>query len=416
MTSRPTSFLSCCLLVLGCSIVVIADAATALGAPLRIRNTETPADGLQTLNLQELWRLGGDDDDGILFGQVTRVRADDQGNVYLLDSQLQEATVISPSGELLRTIFGEGDGPGELRWGCDVLVLPGERVGAVRRFPASLVSVNHDGDPAAGSFASTTPGHAFAAGAFGGGNLVLAGNRSVQGEQPGTQTVHSFLASYSADGQAQVEYHHTQRWVDYQHNFVFNEKQAINDFLYAFDVGPDGRVFVLPDRDRYEISVFRPDGQLDRIIERDFTPRPRTARERARMEALAERRFRTFPFDLSLEFSETESVIAWYHRGLQVATDGSLWVRHCRSAENLPAGVLVRFDVFDAQGSFVRQVDVAAPGDPMLDGVFLVGTDRLIVVHGFVDSMRSIVGGGQGPLTEDGYEVPAVEVVCYRIR
>ena len=382
---------------------------------LHIDNPAEPLDGVQSLLLTEVWRAGGPDDEALVFGLPTRVRADGQGRVYVLDAQLQQTTVFAPDGEVLGTLFGEGDGPGELRWGCDLILLPGGRVGAVRRHPASLVVVDGDGDPAAGGFGSTTPGDAFAAGEMRGGNLVLAGGYSVEGDQPGAHTDHSLLASYTPDGERRCVYHETERRVDYQHNYVFDEKTALNDFLYSFAVGPDGRVFVLTDRDRYAISVFAPDGRLERVIERAFTPRKRTAREMARIEALTERRFRTFPFDISYVYCENESVVAWYHRGLQVADDGSLWVRHARSAENLPAGVLVRFDVFDAAGHFRRQVDVVAPGDALRDGVFLSGPDHIVVVHGFVDAMRSMVGGGHGPLTEDGHEPGPLEIVCYRI-
>jgi len=382
---------------------------------LHIENPARPPEGVERLELEELWRAGGNDDDESVFGHIVRVRADEAGNIHVLDAQLQQVSVFSPDGDLLHVMFGEGDGPGEIRWGCDAILLPDGAVAAVRRYPAGLVVVDGEGDPTGGGFSNTTPGNSFASGDMGGGNLVLGGGCQVEGESAGTHTDHTLLASYTPEGERGAVYVETSRGVDYQNDYVFDEKAAICDFLYSFAVGPDGRVYVLGDRDRYAISVFGPDGTPDRVIDRAFEPRRRTDQEMARIEAITERRFRTFPFDISYVYCRDESVVAWYHRGVQVADDGSLWIRHARSGENLPDGVLVRLDVFDADGHFRRQVDVAAPGDPLYDGVFLAGPDRIVVVHGFVDSMRSMVGGGRGPLEDEGEAPGPLEVVCYRI-
>ena len=51
---------------------------------------------------------------------------DDDGNIYLLDSQLSEVKVFSPDGEPLKTLSREGDGPGEFRALSSVHVLPGD--------------------------------------------------------------------------------------------------------------------------------------------------------------------------------------------------------------------------------------------------------------------------------------------------
>ena len=64
-------------------------------------------------------------------------------------------------------------------------------------------------------------------------------------------------------------------------------------------------------------------------------------------------------------------------------------------------------------GHFARQVQVRCPGDGRKDGIFFVGEDRLLVVHGLVDALGSQFGGGAGE--DDGEETQPIEVVCYRI-
>jgi hypothetical protein len=134
------------------------------------------------------------------------------------------------------------------------------------------------------------------------------------------------------------------------------------------------------------------------------------------MRALTERRFRTFPYEISYVFAEHEAVIPWYLRGLQVGGDGRLWVRHTGNDELAHRhGALVVFDVFSPEGEFVEQVAVPAPGNAARDGVFLVGADRLVVVHGFVDAMLTMVGGGAGGMQDEGAEADPIEIVCFRI-
>ena len=72
-----------------------------------VKSAERPT----TLKLEEEWRIGGEDDEEI-FGVITDIITDDDGNVYMLDAQLNEIKVYSEDGEYLRTIGREGEGTG----------------------------------------------------------------------------------------------------------------------------------------------------------------------------------------------------------------------------------------------------------------------------------------------------------------
>jgi len=382
---------------------------------LHVRNGASPDHGLRTLRLEELWRAGGAADDETIFGLITRVRADEQGLVYLLDSQLQQVSVYDPSGELIHTLFGEGEGPGEIQRAGDLVCWPSGAWSALRRFPGGLVTVSPDGTPRSNDFGTAVAGGSFESIQAGGGNLVLGGVERPSDVREFTSTQIFYLASFSAGGEELVRYHQTEWSADYSNDFVFRESKALNDFLYCFAVGEDGRVYVPVSRNEYQISVFQRDGSLERVIEREFQPRQRTAAETQRMQAMAERRFRTFPWDLTYDLEAVEATFAWYHRAFQLTADGELWVRHSRSASVAPAGSWLTLDVFDTTGHFREQVAVPGQCNALFDSAFRVGSNLLVVVRGYVDAVRTMVGGGQGALADLGDEPEPIEVICYRI-
>jgi hypothetical protein len=385
---------------------------------LHIQNTATPADGKQTLVLEEMWRAGGDDDSDEFFGLVTRVMSDGDGRIYLLDPQLKQVHVYSPDGDVLAPLFREGEGPGEVEYVRDACLMPDGSVAAFQLSRRSLVKVHPDGTPAGNVIlANTGAGFMMPTSAVAGGEqLVLTIEEANQGAKPGAGTRNSVLAAFAADGTEQVRYVEDRREYDYN-NMVFREVENFPGFMWSYAVGPDGRVYAPAERDVYAISVFNADGSVDRVIEREFEPLERSARSARRMRELAERRFRTAPFEVEYHFEETEPVVAWYHRGLQVDGEGRLWVRNARSGIDQPDGVMLTLDVFDAAGHYVNQVSFACDGDGTYDGFFLLGNDRVLVVKSFVDSMRDWFGGGRGPISqgEDAEEPGPVEIICYRV-
>lgn len=54
----------------------------------RVENPAEPAQGTHRVELEELWRIGGADDEDNIFGVVNRALVDDENNIYLLDAQL----------------------------------------------------------------------------------------------------------------------------------------------------------------------------------------------------------------------------------------------------------------------------------------------------------------------------------------
>ncbi len=116
--------------------------------PILITNEAAPRDGVETLVLEPVWRLGGDDDDDVFFGVIDAVSLDGDGNVLLADVQLMQINVVAPDGELTAVLGRQGEGPGEVTRLGGVLPLADGTVGMVQLMPGRVVKVDPAGLPA----------------------------------------------------------------------------------------------------------------------------------------------------------------------------------------------------------------------------------------------------------------------------
>jgi hypothetical protein len=380
---------------------------------LHVKNTSVPPEGVETIELEELWRAGGNDED-VLFGLITQVISDAEGNVYLLDTQLSEVPVFSPDGEVLRTLSRQGEGPGETNRPVDMLFMLDGTIGLVQSFPGKIVKVTKSGEPA-GTF--TVGGDDPTQGGFAlfldakqaAGNLVIGGMRIAVNQAEGSQTRTNFLASFSDDGKETVRYLELDQKMDFA-NLKIDEKNQYFVHFRHWALGPDGRVYTAPHRNQYAIVVFRPDGTKDRVIEREFESWKRTDEDMARVNSIAEAQQRQSPIEFDVELCETEPDIS----SLRIASDGSLWVLSSRSTREQPEGIMATYDVFDADGHFMKQVSVRCDGDGREDGLIFVGDDRILHVTGFLDAVVALQGGSA--VETEGEEPEPMEAICYRIK
>lgn len=375
-----------------------------------IKNTN-PAQPPLTLTLEEVWRVGGEDDD-LLFGTVTETAVDPEGNVYLLDSQLCQVVVISPAGKHLRTLSREGDGPGEVRQPRDLVYLPDQTIGIMTMFPAKLVRLSREGDPRESLIVTSGDGEqgGFTAGALcasRGGNLVLGATKLTQTESGQDRVM--YLCSVADDGREQVRYCEARMSLDFR-KLHFIEREISPGFHSALALGPDGKVYVPQAWDSYTIMVYRPDGTLERIISRTFENRKRSEQELRRVNALFDASARNNPYNETREIEPCPQVV----NGLHVDDAGRLWVLHSRSSENMPAGVMQCYDLFDANGKYLQQVFVACDGDPDYDGLQLLPNGRILLMKGLALASMAQSDLGNIPLGEDA-ESSNMEFVCYQV-
>jgi hypothetical protein len=352
-----------------------------------VRNAAVPPGGTRTVHLEELWQAGGDDD-AIFFGLITKVLADGDGNVYLLDSQLAEVQVYSPDGEHLRTLFREGEGPGEVTQPRDMVLLDDGTVGVIKEFPGTLIRVDRDNTPVSSVRLGTSAGLGFVVvdGCFaGGGTLAFAGT-FVKQPANGIQDRVNYLSVFSPEGE---ELHRLTEQLNRRDfgNFVIHESLDLPAFFWACCVGADGRVYAAPHRDRYAVEVYAPDGTLERVVEREYEHYRRTAEERQRVHDAIESVIRGADIEIGIDVEENDYDILAMQHGVRVREDGTLWVLPSRGVRDQPAGVMLTFDVFDREGHFTEQVAFAVDHDGIWDGLFFVGPDRAVVVTGHVEAI-----------------------------
>jgi sugar lactone lactonase YvrE len=302
--------------------------------------------------LTEEVRIGAMDGTGPdVFGNIAGLAADDEGRIYVADSQASEIRIFAPDGRHLRTIGREGAGPGEFRqisgmdwdpegrlWVMDAgnsrfaVVDPEEGVVesfrrdmGFRMFPwpgrldrqgnlHDLIMVESDGNPMERERAV----------------VRYAGD----GLSPlDTLVLPSFQASTfdlsGDDGRrlvsASVPYSRTQFWA----------------------VAPDGDIWIGMS-DRYRIHRISRSGDTTRILERPFRPVPVSATER--QEAIDGLEWFTSQGG-RIDASRIPDTKAAFGRFFE-DPDGYLWVL-ATVAEDEPR----RFDVFDPEGRYLGPVE-----------------------------------------------------------
>ena len=246
---------------------------------LHVKNTATPSGGKETMQLEELWRAGGADDEDVLFGLISQAQVADDGNIYLLDLQLSQIHVFSPEGEFLTELSREGEGPGEVRMPRDFIFMSDGSIGILQTFPGKIVKVGRDGIPAGEVLLSgADPGEvgliALLDANMRGGNFAVGGV-TIEQVPPAGQNRNMFLARFSEDGKELNRYAEHTIKMDFT-NFDFHEREQYFAAPQRWALGPAGRVYLPPERDAYVINVYAPDGTLERVIEREFTTPKRT--------------------------------------------------------------------------------------------------------------------------------------------
>jgi 6-bladed beta-propeller len=379
-------------------------------------NPASPANGTTRLPLEEMWRIGGEDDEENLLGVIGQAQADDQGNIYLLDLQLTEVMVFDGDGEYVHSLGKQGEGPGELRQAADMVFMPDGTVGLVQGFPGKIVQVDRDGnpageyhpggdDPAEGGF------FALRAADSRGGRLVFSGTRITRGDDSRTSV--NFVSSFAEDG-SEINLYYDQTSVRQFRVREFSEKKEFFPHENGWALGPDGRVFICQPRNSYEITVYTPDGALENTIKRPYMSWKRTAEEmKAGEDSLVPWRRRNRN-RLNFVVEPTEPDIAQ----MRVDDSGRLWVLPSRGLREQPEGVHSTWDVFDTSGRWDQTVAIECEGQGVRDRLFFASEDLVILVKQYADALKAFRGQTSEDEVDDDDDFFAqpLEVICYRIK
>lgn len=224
---------------------------------------------IQTLELQEQWRQGGEDSD-LFFGNVLQVLPAPAEGLFVLDTQLMQVFHLDSSGELVRTLGGRGEGPGQVNNINSMVHLADGRLGLGQVLPGAMVCVDGNGDPA-GKFRirdreDSGSAYVLLMNGWTLGDDLLTISMQWHIEETGAMTQDMFLRSYDLQGAPLVDFVSKSIEYDLGH-FVFTE--AGFDFVWnRCAVTPEGNVVFAPERDRYLIKTCTAGGQQVRTTTR----------------------------------------------------------------------------------------------------------------------------------------------------
>ena len=357
---------------------------------------------------KELWRAGGEGDDEILFGVISQVTTDGQGNVYLLDSQLNQVMIFSPNGEHIRAIGRAGEGPGEFQRPSDLFLTADGNVAVLQRMPGRVVLLTPEGEPLGNMPLPGAPDggmQMYSAGRLAGDNAVLSVSRFARRDD-GFDTITS-LVSVDRTGNLVSTFFEKRDQGNFA-NMVFDEKK-LGPGMLVWNAGRDGRVYTSDQFDGYRYQVWSAAGTLERVVEREYTPRKRSSEEMKRYAPIVRIQQGDRAQSPEVKASETDrDIVQIFPR-----ENGDVWVLSSKGAFSAPSGAMASFDVFDKSGKFTGQVTFNGTGSYAEDGFYVVG-DRFYVVTGLRSARRAMFGGSEGAAAE-GEETEPMVVICYEL-
>ena len=377
---------------------------------LHIMNGAQPSGEKVIVELEEVWRHGGEDDEDF-FGMISQCVVGDDGTIYLLDTRMSEVPVYSPDGERLTTLSREGDGPGETRTPSGLLFMPDGNLGLVQVFPGKITKIGIDGTPAGIMEIGdpTTGGFLQMYDCVSGGNQVVVVAEKIDPENGGLAHRRSnFVASFDEKGKEIVRYFDNTYFWDFT-NFTFDESGINRVDFRKVAVGKDGRVYVAVERDAYVINVYLADGTLDRVIEREFTSLDRDQEEFDRVQESLEAALGQIP-NAKIIPSPNQPDIG----SLEIGNDGNLWVTTSRGGVDQPEGILTTWDVFNPDGHFIKTVSAKCEGDGENDILIWTPDGNAVLVTGFVEALAALQGGG-GAETGEEEEAEPMEVIYLKV-
>ena len=401
--------------------VLFALAAAIPAAALAAETVTLPVEppSRRTAALEEVWRLGGYDEEAPLLGLVSGAALDGDGNLYVVDNQLAQVLVLGPDGGLVTTLGREGDGPGELRNPHSVFLC--ERgVGVVMGFPGKVVYLAHDGTPAG----EAVLGGDAAEGGFrfvrGGltcvdGRLVGASGRGSFDMEAGISSTVSCLGIMDLDGAFLARFAEHTDEQDLQ-AFAFDERKNWAEHA-AWCALPTGYVCSAAARDRWAVNVRDLEGNLVRVYERPgFAARERTAADKAEVGGGMRIVINDRRVEPDITALDTDPAVM----GMQGAPDGRLFVRSCWDVrDRLEAGTAGRWDVISPDGELVEQLTVTFPEfDPAQDALLWLDGTRFLVVRNY-ESAQAAMGAGMADEDEQAeaalLDAEPLELVLVRL-
>ncbi len=381
-----------------------------------------PADppSRRTVDPVEKWRIGGEDEEDVLLGLVIASIIGQDGNTYLLDSQLSHILVINPEGELINTLGKEGDGPGDLRRPHGLFFRDDQTLGVVQGFPGKVTLLDLDGIPAGtitiGGKASEGGFNFVRKAMFADGKLVAQQGRGTFDQKTSKSHMTTTLAVLDPKGAILATIASQDKENDFTHR-VYDEAKEFSQ-MNQWTLSPQGIIYTATERDAYVLAAYDLSGQLLRTMRRPFTTRQRQDKDKEKITSGVTMIMNGRRLEVETHVMDTDPAIM----GLNVAADGRLFVTNCfDQMDALPAGIGARYDVISAEGKFLEELSLHLPNfNAENDNIaFLDGQHFLHLrnIKSALDSARAGFGGGNNDdeQEEDLDDGEPLEVVMYAL-
>lgn len=391
-------------------LLALATSSPSMSSEIpHLENGPHPTQTIRNWHLKEEWRAGPEGGE-FLFGRIGDVEVDSVGHTYLLDYQQQATYVFDPTGKFMHTRGRKGEGPGETTMASRLLV-DGNRLGLLNRFPAEIVWLDSSGDPA-GTLTPVMPdtpeailGAWFGRLRHGRTYLALTESSFTEG---GVRNV-NHIGECNPDGMV-TNVSVTFGDDVYTHGFqddIVDESQYFNPMEGRWDVDRHGRTWLALKRDSYLLEVRDPNGAVILTTTREFQTPLRSAQHVQKIRTALENRWGNTDSPIVVGDSSPCINKLWI---MENPWGDEVWIESAASHHDLPPGVMVRYDLFNLDGSFTHQVDIVGDGDPLFDKWYLVGKNRLIMV-------RNASSGGFSEDDENNprFDDDALEVISFRI-
>ena len=246
-----------------------------------------------------------------------------------------------------------------------------------------------------------------------GDNLVGVRGRATFDMESGKSIATNTLAVMDMEGNdTAVVVEHTQE-SDMQRR-VFDEKAQFSE-MDEWAIGPDGVLYTAPVRDDYTINARGLDGELVRVMTREFKPRHRESEDKQELTDGMIIIMNGVRQEIESKALDNDPAIM----GLQVAGDGRLFVGTCYDQDKLlEVGTAGRYDIISPAGEFVEQMTLAVPGfDGDKDRLVFMDGMNFLVIRNFDQAQQAMLAGfgDDDEEDEDLGDAEPLEVVYYRM-
>lgn len=347
---------------------------------------------VKMFNMEKQWTIVDDSDQEFLFGILEDLVFDEYGNIYILDTQLDDIKVFSSSGKYVKTIGRDGDGPGEFRSVGSLAFLNDGSLGVSSKMLAKIQKISPSTGEQVGVIRSTGFNdlramiNSFAALPDSFRNLFVAVFR--EPGKTGKWEYRSYLSIFEDVGVSDP----LPPLTPVADIGILNGSDLEEEEYYwiwdPWTIDTFGRIVMAPYWGHYRLRYFDNSGSEIQRVEFPSVQRERTELEKSRFLNYYWGGQSPESYGVKLFLSQNEAIV----RSLYARPDGRIWVRTSQSGRLHADGVFMELDCLSPSGEKLRQIRLVGPGDESLDRAYFGPGNRMVVIHGAEGFIRNARG------------------------